>query len=126
MANIMNKLFGGSSKSSTTEDEYTELDLTKYEEVMDDEPAQTYIRVAELTNLNELTSLKKEIYDGNIVMIDISHIKVDKLLLDRALKDLKEVVLDVHGDIAGIKDDQVLVTPTGIKIDRSKIIGGRY
>ncbi|MDK2826452.1 cell division protein SepF [Methanolobus sediminis] len=126
MANIVNKLFGGSSKSSTTEDEYTELDLTKYEEVMDDEPAETYIRVAELTNLNELTALKKEIYDGNIVMIDISNIKVDKLLLDRALKDLKEVVMDVHGDIAGIKEDQVLVTPTGIKIDRSKIIGGRY
>ncbi|WP_292467736.1 cell division protein SepF [Methanolobus sp.] len=126
MANIVNKLFGGSSKSSTLEDEYTELDLTKYEEVIDDEPAETYIRVAELTNLNELTSLKKEIYDGNIVMIDISNIKVDKLLLDRALKDLKDVVLDVHGDIAGIKDDQVLVTPTGIKIDRSKITGGRY
>ncbi|WP_340818803.1 cell division protein SepF [Methanolobus sp. WCC4] len=126
MANIVNKLFGGSSKSSTPEDEYTELDLTKYEEVLDDEPAETYIRVAELTNLNELTSLKKEVYDGNIVMIDISNIKVDKLLLDRALKDLKEVVLDVHGDIAGIKDDQVLVTPTGIKIDRSKILGGRY
>lgn len=126
MANIVNKLFGSSSKSSTTEDEYTELDLTKYEEVMDDEPAETYIRVAELTNLNELTSLKKEIYDGNIVMIDISNIKVDKLLLDRALKDLKEVVMDVHGDIAGIKDDQVLVTPMGIKIDRSKLTGGRY
>lgn len=126
MANIMNKLFGGSSKSSTLEDEYTELDLTRYEEVIDEEPAETYIRVAELTNLNELTSLKKEIYDGNIVMIDISNIKVDKLLLDRALKDLKDVVMDVHGDIAGIKDDQVLVTPTGIKIDRSKLTGGRY
>ena len=126
MANIVNKLFGGSSKSSTLEDEYTELDLTRYEEVMDDEPAETYIRVAELKNLNELTALKKEIYDGNIVMIDISNIKVDKLLLDRALKDLKDVVMDVHGDIAGIKDDQVLVTPTGIKIDRSKISGGRY
>jgi SepF-like predicted cell division protein (DUF552 family) len=126
MAKIMNKLFGGSSKTATSEDEYSELDLTKYEEVLDDEPAVTYVRVAELTNLNELISLKKEIYDGNIVMIDISNIKADKLMLDRALKDLKDVVIDVHGDIAGIKEDQVLVTPTGIKIDRSKIIGGRY
>jgi hypothetical protein len=126
MAKIMNKLFGGTSKTTTVEDEYTELDLTKYEEVLDEEPAETYIRVAELTNLNELTALKREIYSGNIVMIDISNIKADKLMLDRALKDLKDVVLDVHGDIAGIKDDQVLVTPTGIKIDRSKILGGRY
>jgi len=84
------------------------------------------VRVAELTNLNDLALLKKEVYEGNILMIDISTIKNDKLMLDRALKDLKDVVIDVHGDIAGLKEDQVLVTPTGIKIDRSKIVGGRY
>lgn len=122
----MNKLFGSSSKNATSSEDFTELDLGKYEEVMDDEPAETYIRVAELTNLGDMPSLKKEIYEGNILMIDISNIKGDKLLLDRALKDLKEVVSDVNGDIAGLKDDQVLVTPTGIKIDRSKIIGAKY
>mgnify|MGYP006278907339 CR=1 FL=1 len=123
---FMDKLFGSGTKATSSAEEYTELDLGKYEEVMDEEPAETYVRVAELTNLNELPSLKKEIYDGNILMIDISNIKADKLMLDRALKDLKEVIIDVHGDIAGIKEDQVLVTPTGIKIDRSKVIGGRY
>ena len=126
MAKLMDKIFGDGKRSTSVVNEYTELDLGKYEEVMDDEPAETYIRVAELTNLNELPGLKKEIYDGNILMIDISNIKADKLLLDRALKDLKDVVVDVRGDIAGIKDDQVLVTPTGIRIDRSKIIGARY
>ncbi|MBN1133544.1 MAG: cell division protein SepF [Methanosarcinaceae archaeon] len=126
MANLMDKIFGSGTKPATSVDEYTELDLSKYEKVMAEEPAETYIRVAELTNLNELPYLKKEVYDGNILMIDISNIKADKLLLDRALKDLKDVVSDVHGDIAGIKDDQVLVTPTGVKIDRSKIIGGKY
>lgn len=126
MANLMDKIFGSGAKPATSVDEYTELDLSKYEKVMAEEPAETYIRVAELTNLNELPSLKKEVYDGNILMIDISNIKADKLLLDRALKDLKDVVEDVHGDIAGIKDDQVLVTPTGVRIDRSKIIGRKY
>ena len=126
MAKIMDKIFGSGTGPTNSVDEYTELDLGKYEEIMDEEPAETYIRVAELTNLNELPGLKKEIYDGNILMIDISNIKADKLLLDRALKDLKDVVADVRGDIAGIKDDQVLVTPAGIRIDRSKIIGARY
>ena len=126
MAKIMDKIFGSGTGPTNNVDEYTELDLGKYEEVLDEEPAETYIRVAELTNLNELPGLKKEIYDGNILMIDISNIKADKLLLDRALKDLKDVVVDVRGDIAGIKDDQVLVTPSGIWIDRSKIIGTRY
>ncbi len=126
MAKIMDKIFGSGTGPTNNVDEYTELDLGKYEEIMDEEPAETYIRVAELTNLNELPGLKKEVYDGNILMIDISNIKADKLLLDRALKDLKDVVADVRGDIAGIKDDQVLVTPSGIRIDRSKIIGARY
>lgn len=126
MAKFMDKLFGSNTKQPTREDEFTDLDLSKYEEVMDDEPAETYIRVGELTNLDELSQLKKEIYDGNILMLDISNIKADKLLLDRALKDLKEVVTDVHGDIAGLREDQVLVTPAGVKIDRDKIIGGKY
>jgi len=121
------EIFGSSgSKKVTSPDEFAELDLSKYEEVIEDEPAETYIRVDEITNLADMTSLKKEIYEGNILMIDISNIKGDKLLLDRALKDLKEVVSDVRGDIAGLKDDQVLVTPTGVKIDRSKIIGAKY
>jgi len=126
MAKLMDKFFGATKRASTGEDEFTELDLSKYEEVTGEEPAETYVRVAELTNLNDLTLLKKEVYEGNILMIDISTIKNDKLMLDRALKDLKDVVIDVHGDIAGLKEDQVLVTPTGIKIDRSKIVGGRY
>lgn len=126
MAKFMDKLFGSGGKAATDADEFTELDLSKYEQVLESEPAETYIRVAELSNLNDMPALKKEIYDGNILMIDISNIKGDKLLLDRALKDLKDVVTDVRGDIAGLKDDQVLVTPTGIKIDRSKILGGRY
>lgn len=126
MTNIMDKFFGTTKRSSFGEDEFTELDLSKYEEVTEQEPANTYIRVAELNNLNDLALLKKEVYEGNILMIDISNLKNDKLMLDRALKDLKDVVIDVHGDIAGLKDDQVLVTPTGVKIDRSKIVGGRY
>jgi len=59
-------------------------------------------------------------------MIDISSIRGDDLLRDRVLKELKDVVIDVHGDIAGVKGSTVIVTPTGIKIDRSKIFGGKY
>ena len=119
------KLFGGTSVSKSEVDEYVDLDLSKYEEVLETEPAEMYIRIAELNNLNEIPELKKEIYDGNLLLIDISLLKRDKFNLDRAIKDLKQVVEDVHGDIAGIGDDQVLVAPMGVRIDRSKISGGR-
>jgi uncharacterized protein len=126
MAKLFDKILGGNVKSTTSADDYTEIDLSKYEEVLEEEPAETYVKIAEVSNLNQISSLKQEIYNGNILMIDISSIRGDDLMRDRILKELKDVVVDVHGDIAGVKGNTVIVTPTGIKIDRSKITGGKY
>jgi SepF-like predicted cell division protein (DUF552 family) len=126
MAKLIDKILGGNVKSTTSANDYTEIDLSKYEEVLEDEPAETYIKIAEITNINQVAALKQEVYNGNILMIDISNIKSDELLRDRVLKELKDVVIDVHGDIAGVKGSTVIVTPTGVKIDRSKLIGGRF
>jgi uncharacterized protein len=126
MAKLFDKILGGNVKSTTSADDYTEIDLSKYEEVLEEEPAETYVKIAEVSNLNQLSSLKQEIYNGNILMIDISNIRGDDLMRDRVLKELKDVIVDVHGDIAGFKGNTVIVTPTGIKIDRSKITGGKY
>jgi uncharacterized protein len=126
MAKLIDKILGGNVKSTTSADDYTEIDLSKYEEVLEEEPAETYVKIAEVSNFNQISSLKQEIYNGNILMIDISSIRGDDLMRDRILKELKDVVVDVHGDIAGVKGNTVIVTPTGIKIDRSKITGGKY
>lgn len=126
MAKLIDKILGGNVKSTTSADDYTEIDLSKYEEVLEEEPAETYVKIAEVSNINQISLLKQEIYNGNILMIDISNIRGDDLLRDRVLKELKDVVVDVRGDIAGVKGNTVIVTPTGIKIDRSKITGGKY
>lgn len=126
MSKKLKKLFGGMKPPQKEEtEEYTELDLGDYEGALEDS-TKMYIRVAELTNINELPDIKKEIYNGNIMIIDISLIKRDNLLLDRIIKDLKQVANDVRGDIAGIGDDQVIVSPSGVKINRTKVVGGVY
>jgi SepF-like predicted cell division protein (DUF552 family) len=111
----------GGGKTKTDADEYQELDLSEYEDGFKGETANAYIKIAELTGLEMMPELKKQIYDGNILMIDVSPAKKDKLIFDRAIKDLKQVVNDVHGDIAMIKEDQVIVTPRGMRIDRQKL-----
>ena len=121
----LKELFKGTAKSKSNVDEYVDLDLSDYEEVIENEPAEMYIRIAELNNLNELPELKKEVYDGNLLLVDISLLKRDKFNLDRAIKELKQVVEDVHGDIAGVGEEQVIVAPMGVRIDRSKIFGGK-
>lgn len=118
---IMDKLFG--SKAAGESDEYTEINLDEYDQAAGTGPAETYVRVAELSGLNQIPELKREIYNGNIVIVDISPIKGDSLTRDRALKDLKQVALDVSGDIAGIGENMIIVTPMSIKIDRTKFTG---
>jgi hypothetical protein len=106
--------------------DYVELDLSQYETALEREYEGALVKVAELGSLNELTDIKREIYDGNILIVDISGIKKDRMLLDRAVKDLKRVVLDVQGDIAEIGEkDQIIITPSNIKIDRTKVISGK-
>jgi hypothetical protein len=123
MANkgIMGKLFGG--KPAAESDEYTEIDLEEYEQAVGTGPAETYVRVAELSSLAQIPELKREIYNGNIVIVDITPVKGDSLTRDRALKDLKQVAVDVSGDIAGLGENMIIVTPMSIKIDRTKFTG---
>ena len=121
---LIDRIFG--SRPHAEPDEYLELDLGEYEEVLEEEPAGTYVKVAELVNVSNLTQLKDEVYKGNIVIIDIAHVKQDRVTLDRIVKELRQVATDIHGDIAGLGDDQIIVTPLSIKIDRKKLGAGSY
>ncbi|NHW23774.1 MAG: cell division protein SepF [Archaeoglobales archaeon] len=112
------------TKEKVLVDDYEELDLGQYEAEIG-EKASVYIKVAEVTGLNEIPRLKKEVYDGNIVIADIAFIKHDKLTLDRILKDLRQLADEIKGDIVGLGEDYVVVTPTAIKVDRNKIRGSK-
>ena len=101
--------------------DHVDLDLEEYEEGLEEEGVKTYIKTAELTGLYDVRELKKEIYAGNILILDISLAKKDKGLVEKAIKDLKMAALDVGGDIAGIADNQVIVAPSGVKIERKNL-----
>ncbi len=105
-------------------DEGDYLDIEEYEaELKEEQDVKMYIKTAELTGLYDIPELKKEIYAGNILILDISLAKQDKVLVEKAIKDLKMAALDVGGDIAGVGDYQVIVAPMGTKIERKKMSG---
>lgn len=121
MANFLDKLIGTGSKETSDVEEYQELDLSEFEDSLLAETGGMSIRIAELTGLEVLNELKKQVYDGNILIIDVVPSKHDKMLFDRVVRSLKQVAIDVNGDIAMIKDEQVIVTPGGVRINRQKI-----
>lgn len=119
---LVDRLFKPEGKSAA--DEYTELDAGQYETVAGEDHAGLMVKVASLSSLNGLSEIKKEIYDGHVVLVDIVAIKRDKMLVDRAIKDLRRVVADVQGDIVELATkDQIIITPANVKVDRVKVEG---
>lgn len=123
---MVKKLFDSilGKSPARNEEDYMELDLASYEGKSDEEPASMYIKIATIADLKDTPRVKDEVYNGNIVIVDISRLKLDKIMYERVLKDLREVAHDVNGDIIGLGDQHyVLVTPMSVKISREKIGG---
>ncbi len=118
---IMEKLIGSKSQKYSPP-EYEELDLSEYETEIEGE-AETFVKVAEVTGLSEIAEVRRQIYEGNIVIVDVALLRHDQLTLDRIVKDLKQLAEDVKGDVVWLGEEYLIVTPTGIKIDRNKIKG---
>lgn len=125
MAKFLDSILGRGS-SSAAESDYMELDLTSFESVSGDaSPASMYVRIATITDLKDTPRVKDEIYNGNIVIVDVSRLKMDKITYERVLKDLRAVAHDINGDIVGLGDQKyVILTPMTVKISREKIGGG--
>jgi uncharacterized protein len=121
MGKIFDTLLGKPTVSS--EEDYMDLDLQEYEEAEAGAPA-LLVKIATVGDIKDSPKVKDEIYNGNVVIVDIGRLKMDKVMYERVLKDLKEVAKDVNGDIIGLGDQRyVVVTPQGVKISRDKIGG---
>jgi SepF-like predicted cell division protein (DUF552 family) len=112
------KLFGSKRRAANDF-----IDLGEY--VQDNgthsEAASTYVRVAEIQRLDDLKSFADFVYKGNMLILDFSSIADNEVMLRRVTGQLKQVVTDVGGDIAGFGRNMLLVTPTGVKVERQKL-----
>ncbi|ABN56166.1 MULTISPECIES: cell division protein SepF [Methanoculleus] len=124
---MVKKLFDSilGKSPARNEEDYMELDLASYEGSNDEEPASMYIKIATIADLKDTPRVKDEVYNGNIVIVDIGRLKMDKVTFERVLKDLRDVAKDVNGDIVGLGEQKyVVITPMSVKVSREKIGGG--
>lgn len=130
MTILKKKPFGGAdesaSKQAISAEQYIDLTDMVFEDenVMGSEGARTIVKVGELFRYDDLSTLTKEVYQDNIVIVDFTSIANDDLTMKRVTAELKSVARDVDGDVAGVGKNLLMVTPRGIKIDRNKIKGG--
>lgn len=86
-------------------------------------PGRMNIKVAELHRYEDLGDLTSQVYNGNILLLDFTPIANDNLTLRRVTNELRAVSRDIGGDLAGVSKNLLIITPEGVKIDRTKIKG---
>lgn len=96
------------------------IDLEEYGE-FEKQEAKMFVKVAEVQKYDDIKEFANYIYEGNLLILDVSPISIDDIELERITNELKRIVTDINGDIAGLDRNHIIVTPSGVKIDRRKL-----
>jgi uncharacterized protein len=118
---FMDKIVGGGQSRSV--DNYVELDLDDVS--TESAEAAMQVHIAEISGQADAVDIKDAIYDGDIVIADITRLRTNDSTVEYIVDELRQVAQEVDGDIVRKGDDQILVTPTGVHISREKL-GQQY
>ncbi|MEE9474267.1 MAG: cell division protein SepF [Candidatus Hydrothermarchaeaceae archaeon] len=121
---FLNKLSGAESTEGVSGD-YLELDEGG-EFVQFDTPSR-YVRVCKLKGFADIDISARELSEGNIVIIDIKPL-ADRSMneLKHAVEEMREICISMGGDIAGITEYHLILTPPNVKIERSESRGDSF
>ncbi|MDS0296406.1 cell division protein SepF [Halogeometricum luteum] len=114
---IMSKILSG-GESHTTED-YVELDLDDFDTARGE--AGMSVRIATIGGKQDVVAIKDAVYDGNLVIADITRHTTSDSTMEHIVDDLRQVADEVDGDIVQKGDDQIIIAPTGVTIAREKL-----
>jgi SepF-like predicted cell division protein (DUF552 family) len=104
---VFEKLFGKGFKEMS-EEEFIELDTQEAQTPSGKVP----IRVDKLEDFADTDRIQKIIRDGSIVLVKIKALRSKDISeLKRAIDKLRKTTIAMNGDIAGIDEDFIIVTP---------------
>ncbi|WP_435196816.1 cell division protein SepF [Natronomonas sp. EA1] len=116
---LMSKLLGGGSRNA---DDYVALDIDDFDAAPND--VGTNVHIATIGGKQDVVAIKDAVYDGDIVIADITRHTTTDRTMEHISDELKQVAREVGGDIVQKDDEQLIITPGGISISREKL-GGR-
>ncbi|MFC7228965.1 cell division protein SepF [Salinirubellus salinus] len=113
---LMSKLLGGGKR---TADDYVKLDVDDFDAQAVD--AGTSVRIATISDKQDVIDIKDAVYDGDVVIADITRHTTTDRTMEHISDELKQVAREVGGDIVQKDDDQIIITPGGVQISRKKL-----
>ncbi|MBU5557987.1 MAG: cell division protein SepF [Candidatus Aenigmatarchaeota archaeon] len=109
---IFDKLFG---KGAIEDTEFIELDTAS----ADVPSGKVAIHVDKIEDFSDSDRIQKKVRNGGIVLVKIRSLKEKDILeLKRAIEKLRKTCLALNGDIAGIDEDWIVLTPSFAHVAR--------
>ncbi|HID72065.1 MAG TPA: DUF552 domain-containing protein [Thermoplasmata archaeon] len=84
-------------------------------------PPLMYVKVAVLSKISHLENYLDFVREGNIMILDTGVVGDDEEAMEDLVAKLKAFVNEIDGDLAGISNEYIVITPSRVKIDRRKI-----
>ncbi|RLI91192.1 MAG: hypothetical protein DRO94_01070 [Candidatus Altiarchaeales archaeon] len=114
------KLFGRRDEEEEVEidiEEYlTELSIGKEGKIIEREDI-TYVKPIDIDkdgkNIDEIVN---ELKKNNIVVLNVSSAMHDKIMLRNIIKKLRDICIEMDGDIGRISNEKILLVPAGMRI----------
>jgi len=100
---------------------YIDLGMMRSREPVAHSPGGPAVKFADIDGYRQIPELSNMIYEGHVLVLDFTPIANDDLELKRTITELKRVIEDINGDIAGIGQNLLIVTPKGMSIDKKKV-----
>ena len=111
---VLERLFGRGFKEMGRE-EFIELDTSELEKPAGKIP----IRVDKIEDFGDSDRIQKQVREGNIVLVKIKALRgKDISELKRAIDKLRKTCVAINGDIAGIDEDWIVITPSFAHVTR--------
>lgn len=116
---LIEKISGGEEyKSSFVSGDYTELKFG--DEIAETPAVERAVKVCKMKGFADVDTTAQELADGNIVILDIKPLAERSMNeLKHAVEEMKSVCLSMGGDIAGISEYHLIMTPPTVKIERA-------
>jgi len=108
---IVEKIKGGKKEKEEVEEEV--------EIVTPEEEKKNKVFVMKLKDFNDTYQVQNLLREGYVVVLSIKELRSkDVSELKRSVDRIKKTVEAIGGDIVGVEEDLIIVTPSGVKIER--------
>ncbi|MFH1447604.1 MAG: cell division protein SepF [Candidatus Micrarchaeota archaeon] len=84
------------------------------------EPADFYVKPVALESEADVKVIEDELKQKNIIILNVSPMAKNTAKLKMIVGDIKEYIVKTNGDIARIDNNKILLTPSRVKIIKSR------